>query len=91
MKFIFIELPFFEKYRADYLSDEEYRTLQNELLNHPEKGDLIQRTGGLRKIRIADGTKIKAKEVVLESFIIYILKNHILYFSPLMAKKLKTI
>lgn len=41
MKLAFVELPFFEKYRAEYLSDDEYRALQNELLENPEKGDLI--------------------------------------------------
>lgn len=33
------------------LFDDEYRKIQNELLNDPQKGDLIQGTGGLRKIR----------------------------------------
>lgn len=42
MELTFIELSFFEKYRADYLTDEEYRALQNELLDNPTKGDLIQ-------------------------------------------------
>ncbi len=51
MKGIFVESSIFSKYRADYLSDEEYRLLQAELLTSPTKGDVIQGTGGLRKIR----------------------------------------
>ena len=35
------------------LSDAEYSGLQAELLVQPEKGKLIQETGGARKIRVA--------------------------------------
>jgi putative transcriptional regulator len=41
------------------LSDEEYRQLQNELLKTPTKGDVIQGTGGLRKVRVASKGKGK--------------------------------
>ncbi|NOQ94674.1 MAG: type II toxin-antitoxin system RelE/ParE family toxin [Methylophaga sp.] len=59
MRGIFVESSLFEKYRNDYLSDEEYRELQNELLSNPRKGDVIQATGGLRKIRVASKNKGK--------------------------------
>ena len=61
MKLSFIELPPFERYRKAYLSDDEYRAFQNELLENPEKGDVVQNTGGLRKIRIADSERNKGK------------------------------
>lgn len=51
MKGIFVESSIFTKYRTDYLSDDEYRLLQTELLVTPTKGDVIQGSGGLRKIR----------------------------------------
>ena len=35
------------------LSDKELRVLQEELTLNPQKGDVIQGTGGLRKIRIS--------------------------------------
>lgn len=35
------------------LSDVEYSALQAELLAQPDKGKLIQETGGARKIRVA--------------------------------------
>lgn len=57
----FVEMSFFEKYRADYLSDDEYRALQQTLLSNPRKGDTISGTGGLRKIRWADPTRGKGK------------------------------
>jgi hypothetical protein len=54
MKALFVELPAFERYRQEYLSDEAYRGLQNEMLKAPEAGDVIMGTGGLRKIRHGD-------------------------------------
>ncbi len=48
---IFIESALFTKYLRDYLEDNEYRELQNFLIDQPDSGDLIQGTGGLRKLR----------------------------------------
>ena len=59
MKLSFIELPPFERYRKVQLSDDEYRSFQHELLDYPVQGDVIQYSGGLRKIRIADSESNK--------------------------------
>lgn len=48
---VFIETPLFTKYLQDYLNDDEYCELQNFLIEQPEAGDIIQGTGGLRKLR----------------------------------------
>ena len=56
MKAVFVELPAFERHRADYLDDDVFRDLQNILMLHPEAGDLIPGTGGLRKLRFVDVT-----------------------------------
>jgi mRNA-degrading endonuclease RelE of RelBE toxin-antitoxin system len=53
MKSIFVESTIFEKYREEYLTDDEYRLFQAELMSEPKRGDVIQGTGGLRKIRVA--------------------------------------
>ena len=37
----------------DYLSDEEYRKLQNELIENPEAGSVVRSSGGIRKLRWA--------------------------------------
>jgi hypothetical protein len=58
---VFVELPAFARHRADYLDDEAFRSLQNELLEHPEAGDVIEGTGGLRKVRHADVRRGKGK------------------------------
>lgn len=49
----FIETPIFTKQIKALATDDELRQLQVELIAQPEKGDLIQGTGGLRKIRMA--------------------------------------
>jgi mRNA-degrading endonuclease RelE of RelBE toxin-antitoxin system len=56
-----IELPNFSKYREDYLDDYEYGKLQELLVNNPTSGDVIQETGGLRKLRYGDSNRGKGK------------------------------
>lgn len=48
---VFIESRLFTKFLPDYLTDDEYRDLQTRLAECPENGNLIQGTGGLRKLR----------------------------------------
>lgn len=50
---LFIETPVFTKRVKSLLDDEAYRALQLKLMGTPEAGDLIEGTGGLRKIRVA--------------------------------------
>jgi hypothetical protein len=54
VKAVFVELPAFERFRADYLDDEAFGKLQQLLMTTPEAGDVIEGTGGLRKVRFAD-------------------------------------
>lgn len=61
MKALFVELPAFSRYRADYLDDEGFRALQNELARNPTNGDVIEGTGGLRKLRQPDPRRGKGK------------------------------
>jgi len=61
MKALFVELPAFERNRSEYLTDEGFRGLQNEMIKTPEAGDLIPGTGGLRKLRHGDTTRGKGK------------------------------
>ncbi len=61
MKALFVELPAFARYRPDYLDDEGFRALQNDLMTNPEKGDVIESTGGLRKLRQPDPRRGKGK------------------------------
>ena len=58
---IFVELPPFEHYRADYLDDDAFLKLQRLLMLNPEAGSLIPGSGGLRKLRFADERRGKGK------------------------------
>jgi mRNA-degrading endonuclease RelE of RelBE toxin-antitoxin system len=48
---IFKESPIFTKQVTHYLNDDEYAALQWALAEYPDAGDLIPRSGGLRKLR----------------------------------------
>jgi hypothetical protein len=61
MKAVFVELPAFERHRADYLDDEDFGNLQDLLMKDPTVGDVIEGTGGLRKMRFADKRRGKGK------------------------------
>ena len=51
--FSFIETRIFSRLVQGYLTDEEYRNLQLELIRNPEAGNVIRGSGGVRKIRWA--------------------------------------
>jgi mRNA-degrading endonuclease RelE of RelBE toxin-antitoxin system len=51
MKAVFIETTLFEKIRPDYLDEDTYRKFQLSLMVTPKAGDVIQGTGGIRKVR----------------------------------------
>lgn len=57
----FVELPAFDRHREQYLDDEGFRALQNQLMTDPDAGDVIKGTGGLRKLRFADSRRSKGK------------------------------
>jgi mRNA-degrading endonuclease RelE of RelBE toxin-antitoxin system len=61
MKALFVELPPFQRLRASYLTDASYRLLQTDLMQNPEAGDVIEGTGGLRKLRQPDPRRGKGK------------------------------
>jgi hypothetical protein len=61
MQAVFVELPAFSRYRADYLDDDGFRDLQETMLNDPLTGDVIEGTGGLRKLRYGDARRGKGK------------------------------
>ena len=61
MKAVFVELPVFTRYRADYLDEEGFRGLQRAMMKKSEAGDVIEGTGGLRKLRYGDPRRGKGK------------------------------
>ena len=61
MKAVFVELPAFERHCPDYLGDEAFGRLQDELMNNPLSGAIVDGAGGLRKLRYPDTRRGKGK------------------------------
>ena len=58
-RLIILETSIFTKRVTTLVSDDEYRSLQLELISRPNAGNLIPGSGGLRKIRWSRGQKGK--------------------------------
>lgn len=76
MKLVFFETPLFSRYRPHYLTEEDYRELQNTLLQNPEFGDVMQGTGGFRKMRWHDNRRQKGKRGGLRIIYYYFIEQH---------------
>ena len=61
MKAVFIESTEFTEWIAEFLPDDAYAALQQELLDRPDKGDVMPGCGGLRKVRVAAPQRGKGK------------------------------
>jgi len=55
----FVETSVFTRRITGALSDDEYRIVQEALLRRPEQGDLIEGTGGVRKLRWSEAGRGK--------------------------------
>ena len=60
MRRLFVEISSFRK-RVDEEGPDVLRVIQDELLENLEAGQVIQGTGGLRKLRVADNSRNKGK------------------------------
>ena len=61
MKAVFVELPAFERKRPGYLDEHGFGALQTALMRNPTVGEMIEGTGGLRKMRFVDKRRGKGK------------------------------
>ena len=61
MKAVFIESTEFTEWVSEYLPDETYFRLRQELMDDPQKGTVMPGCGGLRKVRTADPKRGKGK------------------------------
>lgn len=61
MKAVFVESSEFTERVAEFLPDDAYAAVQQELMDQPDKGDVMPGSGGLRKVRIADPKRGKGK------------------------------
>lgn len=61
MKAVFVELPPFQRWRPEYLTDDEFRELQTALMANPKGAPVIPKTGGLRKLRWSSSANNRGK------------------------------
>ena len=80
MALVFVEWSSFSRRRAELLTEEEFRALQNEIIQTPEKGKLIPGSGGLRKIRLGvQGSGKSGGARVIYYYVVIADRIHLLY------------
>lgn len=82
----FIETPGFTRLVRDYLTDEEYRALQNILAENPELGDRMPETGGFRKVRWTDRRRGKGRRGGLRIIYYHFPADHQIWLMTLYDK-----
>lgn len=73
----FIETPTFTRLVTALLSDDEYMKLQNEIVEDPERGDLVKGGGGIRKLRY--GVQGRGKSGGIRVIYYWVKDNHLIY------------
>ena len=83
----FIETPTFTRLLTGVLSDDEYRELQNELVDDPAKGDLIKGGGSIRKLR--HGVQGRGKSGGGRGIYYWVKDDHLIYLLVIYPKSKK--
>jgi len=81
-----IEAPAFTRYLSDYLADDDYRRLQNQLASNPDLGDVMPGSGGFRKLRWGDPRRGKGRRGGLRVVYYYFLAEQQIWFMTLYDK-----
>ncbi len=82
----FIESPAFTRHLAQYLDDERYKAVQNELARNPRADDVIPGTGGFRKMRWADPRRGKGRRGGLRIIYYHFIGDHQIWLMTLFDK-----
>lgn len=72
MKLGFTELPSFMRFRDKFIEDRAFYQLQNELMENPDRGDVMSGCGGFRKIRLQDSARGKGKRGGIRVIYMYV-------------------
>ncbi len=82
----FVEASAFTRYLPGYLGDEDYRALQQVLINDPGLGRVIPETGGFRKLRWAHPERGKGKRGGLRVIYYYFATDNLIWLLTLYGK-----
>lgn len=80
----FVETQLFSRLVYEYLSEEEYSSLQRHLATWPDSGDVVPGTGGVRKIRWA--TKGRGKRGGVRVVYVARIAREVIWLLTLYAK-----
>ncbi|KEY60484.1 toxin HigB-2 [Serratia sp. DD3] len=83
---VFIETSMFTRQIKQIATDDELKELQKALIESPNKGELIQQTGGLRKVRMVTGFQGKSSSARV---IYFLATQEIIYFVMAYPKSTK--
>ena len=84
---VFIETPTFTRLVLALLDDDEYRELQNDMMQAPERGDIIPGGGGIRKLRY--GVQGRGKSGGVRVIYYWIKDKHQIYMLVVYPKSVK--
>jgi hypothetical protein len=82
----FVESPALTRHLSQYLDDDGYKALQNELARNPEAGDLMPGTGGFRKARWVDFRRRKGRRGGLRIIYYYFPRDQQIWLMTLFGK-----
>ncbi len=82
----FIESPPFTRRLSQYLDDDGYKALQNELARNPQAGNVMPGTGGFRKMRWADPRRGKGRRGGLRIIYYEFAREHQIWLMTLFDK-----
>jgi hypothetical protein len=82
----FLEAPAFTRHLSEYLDEDAYRKLQQDLAINPELGDVIPGTGGFRKLRWSDTRRGKGRRGGLRIIYFHFLSDQQIWLMTLYDK-----
>src|SRR4051812_23495764 len=82
----FIEATEFTEWVTEYLTDDQYAAVQQELLLDPERGDVMPGCGGLRKLRIGDPRRGKDKRGGARAIYLDVPEAGVIFFLDIYGK-----
>ena len=81
-----IELSPFNKNREAHLDDNSFRELQAMLIADPERGDVIEGTGGVRKLRYSTKKRNSGKSGGIRIIYFYVTEKGKIYLVSIIDK-----
>ena len=83
---LFIEAPPFTRLLPRYLTDDQFRLLQQALLSNPQAGAVIPQSGGFRKMRWPDSRRGKGTRGGLRIIYYHFIEDAQIWLMTLYAK-----